>query len=123
MATFPSITPNSRVFTLGNPPQAEYSGVDGGSVRFLYGTKHIGFTLTFSYTSISEAETNSIYDHYDGQQGGLLPFDLPAAIWAGYSSIPVSSVDYQWRYASPPAITPNVTGRFSLTIELESVVI
>jgi len=123
MATFPSITPNSRIFGLGNYPQQEYTGTDGGSVRFLYGTKQLAQTLTFSYSSITEAETNSIYDHYDGQQGGLIPFDLPAVIWAGYSTVPVSAVDYQWRYAAPPAITPNVTGRFSLTIELESVII
>jgi len=123
MATFPSITPNTRVFGLGNYPQQEYSGVDGGSVRFLYGSKRVSQTLSFSYSSITEAETNSIYDHYDGQQGGLIPFDLPAAIWAGYSTIPVAAVDYQWRYAAPPAIEPTVTGRFSLTIELESVVI
>jgi hypothetical protein len=122
MATFPSITPNTRVFSLGNYPQQEYSGISGGSVRFLYGAKRIGQKLTFSYSSITETETNAIYDHYDEQQGGLIPFDLPAVIWAGYSNIPVSAVDYQWRYASTPAIEPTITGRFSLTIELESVV-
>lgn len=123
MANFPSITPNTRIFSLGNFPQAEYSGSSGGSVRFLYGTKRVGQRLTISFSSISEESTNDIYDHYAGQQGSLIPFDLPSAVWAGYATVPVDPVDYQWRYATPPSIEPTVNGRFSLTVELESVVI
>ena len=123
MATFPALTPNSRVFSLGNYPQNEYVGTSGGSVRFLNGTKRVGQRLTFAYVSLSEAQLHLIYDHFAGQEGGLIPFDLPNVIWAGYSSIPVSSLDYQWRYATPPAIETNANNRFSLTIELESVVL
>lgn len=120
MATFPSIAPNSRSLTFGNYPQGEYVGVSGGSVRFLYNTKRTNQLLSFSYTSITEEQLLSIYDHYDGQQGSLIPFDLPAVIWAGYSAAPISAVDYEWRYASSPESEPNFAGRFNVTIELES---
>lgn len=123
MATFPAIKPNTRTLSLGNYPQAEYTGRSGGSVRFLFNTKRVTQTLSFSYTSINESELTAIYDHYDGQQGSLISFDLPSALWDGYSSVPVSAVDYQWRYASLPDSEPNAPGRFSLTVTLESVIV
>lgn len=123
MATFPAIKPNTRVISLGNYPQAEFVGGSGGSVRFLFNTKRVTQTLSFSYTSINETELTAIYDHYDGQQGSLIAFDLPAVLWEGYSSVPISAVDYQWRYAAPPDSAPNAPGRFSLTVTLESVLV
>lgn len=122
MATFPAITPNTRSLSFGNYPQAEYSGISGGSVRFLYNTKRVEQKLVFSYLSITEAELALINGHYDTQEGSLIPFELPAAIWSGYSSVPVSVADYEWRYSSPPESEPNAPGRFSLTVELESVI-
>ena len=123
MATFPAIKPNTRSISLGNYPQAEFVGGSGGSVRFLFNTKRGTQTLSFSYNSINEAELAAINDHYDGQQGGLIAFDLPAVLWEGYSAVPISVVDYQWRYAAPPDSEPNAPGRFGLTVELESVIV
>ena len=123
MATFPAITPNTRMFSLGNYPQSEYVGTSGGSVRFLHGDKRFGQMLTFIYTSLNESQLFLIYEHFNGQEEGLIPFDLPNAIWAGYSSIPVSALEYQWRYASSPSVQPEAIDRFSVTIDLESVVL
>lgn len=122
MATFPTLTPNARSLTLGNTPQLEYTGASGGSVRFLNNTKRTAQKLTLTYESITEASLQLIFAHYEAQQGSLLPFDLPAAIWSGYTVVPVPAVDYDWRYASSPQVSPTVPGRFSLTIELQSVI-
>jgi hypothetical protein len=122
MATFPALTPNARTFVLGNFPQIEYVGTSGVSTRFLYNTGYAdSYKLTLVYNSLAEADINSLYNHYDGQQGSLIPFILPAAVWAGYDSVPVSALDYEWRYASPLAIEPSGVNRFSTTVELETV--
>ena len=123
MADFPSIKPNSRSISLGNAPQLEYSASSGANVRFLQGTKRVQQKLSMSFNAITETELYSIYDHYDGQQGSIIPFALPAVIWGGYTTQPISGVDYEWRYAGSFTVTPAGINRFSLQINLESVIV
>lgn len=123
MAIFPALKPNSRALSLGNTPQLEYSAISGANVRFLQGVKRVSQALTLAYNSISESELYLIYDHYEEQQGSLLAFDLPAVIWSGYTTIPVSSIDYQFRYAGAFSVTPTAPGRFSVEIVLITVIV
>ena len=123
MTAFPSLKPNTRSIELGDAPQLEFQGVSGATVRFLMGTNRITQTLSLTYNSITEAEYYLIFNHYEGQDGGFLAFALPAVIWEGYSTVPISAVDYDWRYAGPIEITPTVPGRFEVTVQLESVII
>jgi len=121
MATFPALKPNSRSLSLGDYPQQEYVGTNGVSLRFLYNsTQRVKQILTLEYRSLPESDISDIYTHYETQQGSLIPFALPAAVWAGYSSVPISVLDYEWRYAGPLSINPVALGRFSVTVELES---
>ena len=120
MATFPALTPNARSLSLGNYPQLEYTGVSGGSIRFLQNTLRVAQTLTLTYNAITEADLYLIRDHFETQQGTLIPFDLPAAVWAGYSTVPISQVDYEWRYAGTFSVEPNTPGRFNVEVQLES---
>ena len=122
MANFPAIVPNGRSFGLGNAPQGEHTGPDEVGVRFLFSeTKRIGQTLTLTFTALTEAQAYLITEHYNGQEGSLIPFDLPSEIWSGYSTVPVSASDYQWRYASTFNVeTGGFTGRFNITVELVS---
>jgi len=122
MATFPAITPNARTLTFGDYPQLEYSGPSGASVRFLQNTTRVRQRLILVFNSLTESQITSILDHYNGQEGSLIPFDLPAETWAGYATVPVSTVDYNWRYASAFSIEPSAVRRFSVSIELESVI-
>lgn len=123
MATFPALKPNSRSLSLGNTPQLEYNAVSGANVRFLQGTKRINQTLKLTYNSITESDLYLIYNHYEVQQGSLLSFPLPSVIWSGYTTIPVSTVDYQWRYEGSFTVAPTTPGRFSLEITLQSAII
>lgn len=125
MADFPALTPNARSLSLGNYPQEQYAGPSGVAVRFLYNqTKRIGQKLNLTFNALTEAQANSITEHYAGQEGSLLPFDLPSTIWTGYSSIPISSSDYQWKYAGTFAVnTAEVPGRFNIEVTLESVLV
>lgn len=124
MADFPSLTPNARSLSLGNYPQNEYVGPSGVALRFLYSeTKRVGQTLTLTFNALTETEANSITDHYTTQQGTLIPFDLPSTVWSGYSSVPISAVDYQWRYAGTFQVDrAPMVGRFKIEVTLESVV-
>jgi hypothetical protein len=120
MAEFPSLKPNSRSISLGNTPQQEYAAVSGANVRFLYGTQRVQQKLSMSFNAITESELYLIYDHFNGQEGSLIPFTLPAIVWSGYNTIPID--DYEWRYASALAVTPIGVNRFSLQVNLESVI-
>jgi hypothetical protein len=122
MTTFPLSTPNGRTLTLGDKPQLTYAGVSGATVKFLQGVNFVQQTLELVYNSLSESEIQSLYTHYNDQQSNLLPFDLPLGVWSGYSSVPVSAVDYKWRYAAPFQVSPSSVNRFSVTVELESVI-
>jgi hypothetical protein len=123
MAEFPSIKPNSRSISLGNAPQLEYAAISGANVRFLQGTKRVQQKLSMSFNAITESELYSIYDHYNGQEGSIIPFTLPAIVWSGYTTRPISSVDYEWRYAGTFTIAPVGVNRFSIQINLESVIV
>lgn len=123
MATFPALKPNGRSLSLGNTPQLEYNAVSGANVRFLQGAKRVNQTLTLTYISISESDLYLIYSHYEEQQGSLLSFPLPAIIWSGYSTVPISAVDYEWRYADGLSVAPSAVNRFSLEVTLQSAII
>jgi hypothetical protein len=118
MAVFPAIEPTSRALTFGDYPQLTYAAVSGGNVRFLQGTKRISQVLSLGYQYLSEAEAQQILDHYSGQEGTLLPFDLPSAVWAGYSTPPIDSVDYEWRYTGPFEVAIPAPIQYNMTIEL-----
>lgn len=123
MATFPAIKPNTRALNLGDTPQLTYTGTSGATIRFLQNTQRVTQTLTLSYNSITETEVTQIYDHYNGQEGTLISFPLPSAIWAGYTTVPISVIDYEWRYAGTLAIEAGTPGRFNLTVNLVSSII
>jgi hypothetical protein len=118
MATFPAIEPSTRALTFGDYPQLTYEGVSGGNVRFLQGSKRIAQILSLGYQFLTEADATLILDHYNGQEGTLLAFDLPLAVWAGYSTPPINSIDYEWRYTGPFEVAIPAPLRYNMTIEL-----
>lgn len=121
MATFPSLTPRTRSLSLGDIPQQVYRGTSGGEVRFKQGTSYIAQRLTLGYEYITESEAQQILDHYASQEGSLIPFDVSAAIWNGYTTSPVDSLNYQWRYTGPASVDIAAPMRYNIIVELETV--
>ena len=123
MADFPALTPNARQLTLGDFPQATHGGPSGINVRFLFNkTKGAEHLLTLSYVGLTETQANLITNHYVGQQGSLIAFNLPSVVWSGYSAVPVSASNYQWQYAGAFSVEQGgVTGRFNIEVDLLSV--
>lgn len=123
MATFPALTPNLRALDLGNYPQVVHVAASGINLRFLQGSKRINQILTLGYSNITETDLQLIYTHFETQEGTLIPFDLPAAVWSGYASVPISAVDYNWRYAGTISVDTGSPLRYNVSVQLLSVVL
>lgn len=121
MAVFPSLVPRTRSLTLGDIPQQVYKGTSGGDVRFKQGSDYVAQRLTLGYEYLTESEAQQILDHYAGQEGSLIPFDVSSAVWNGYTTPPVSSASYKWRYSGAFDVSIASPRHYSLTIELETV--
>ena len=121
MTTFPSLEPETRALIYGDYPQNVHEGLSGGNVRFKVGAKRISQRLTITYEYLTETEAQTLLTHYNGQNGSIVPFDLSSSVWAGYSTPPVSSSSYQWRYAQSFQISISSPNRYSTSIELISV--
>lgn len=123
MATFPALEPATRAFTLGDYPQLRHVGVSGDEVRFKTGSDRISQRLTLGYQYLVESQAQLLIDHYRGQQGSLISFDLPSIVWAGFASAPISAIDYEWHYLRVFSVEVASPRRYNITIDLESVVI
>lgn len=123
MATFPSLRPASRRYSMGSFPISEERGFGGGSIRFLHGATASRHTLELGYTFLTQAEAKLLRDHYRLQQGGYLSFSLSAEAWAGHSSmadlVPQSTA---WVYSRPPEENHRKGGLVDVTIALSSVI-
>lgn len=121
MADFPSLEPTTRVLTLGDTSQLTHDATSGVDVRFVYSTDRVLQRLTLGYEYLTESEAQEITTHFEGQQGSLIAFDLPSAIWSGYSTVPVSSSDYRWKYAGTFTVSLSSPQRYNASIELETI--
>jgi len=121
MTVFPSLEPTTRAFLYGNYPQNIHEGLSGGNVRFLVGTSRLLQRLTITYEYLTETEAQTLLTHYNGQNGSIEPFDLSSSVWAGYSTPPVSSSSYKWRYNNAFQISLSSPTRYSTSIELITV--
>ena len=121
MTTFPSLEPVTRALVYGDYPLNRHEGLSGGNVRFLIGNKRVIQRLTITYEYLTETEAQSLLTHFNGQDGTIEAFDLSSEIWLGYSTPPVSSSNYKWRYAQSFQISISAPNKYSTSIELISV--
>ena len=121
MTTFPSFEPDARQLDYGDYPQNIHEGISGGNVRFKLGNKRVEQILTIEYKYLSETQAQTLLTHFNGQNGTIEEFDLPSIIWSGYSTPPVSSSSYKWRYSKTFSMNVSAPKRYSTSIELVSV--
>lgn len=121
MADFPSLEPSARAFGLGNTSQIRHEAASGIDVRFVSGSDRVLQTLKLDYEYLQESEAQQILDHFYEQQGNLISFDLPSIIWTGYTTPPVSSSDYKWRYSAELSVSIAAPQRYNITAELETI--
>ena len=123
MATFPTLTPTSRLYIQGNFPSAIQSSSSGINTGFRQGNRRVGQVLQLAYTNLTETQVNLIRTHFDTQSGSFEIFFLSENTWSGYSTSPVPLVtDFAWLYNSPPSIKDSIlTNRWDIELELVSV--
>jgi len=121
MTTFPAIEPASRQLSFGDYPQLNHQGASGVGVRFLQGSNRVQQVLAVEWAFLSESEMYQILNHYIGQEGTMLPFDLPSVLWAGFTS-PLIGAEYEWRYAEPVDIQRAAPLTFNVSVQLVSVI-
>jgi hypothetical protein len=124
MAAFPAIEPSSRSYSIaGDFPMQEERAWPAGFIRYRTGLTPltaVGLPLDLGFEDVTESQLATIRAHYRNQQGGTIPFTLPAVIWQGHATaiVPTST---QWRYTSPPKEDGPQGGIYAVTVSLESV--
>ena len=121
MATFPELEPATRGYDFGQFPLTEEPSISAGTVRFGHGDEPQNYRLTLGYIDLADAEADLIRQHYQGQGGGYLSFQLPAIIWRGHSfSGNVAPYLTSWRYVETPAEDHARGGYVNVIVELGS---
>tara|TARA_R100000278_G_scaffold122868_1_gene110298 strand:- start:976 stop:1479 length:504 start_codon:yes stop_codon:yes gene_type:complete len=123
MATFPSITPSSRLFITGDFPSYIQSSSSGVTTGFRRGNRRIDQVLQLGFLNLTETQVNLFRTHFDAQSGSFQIFFLSENTWSGYTSPPVALVsDFAWLYSKPPKITDSqLNSRWDVDIELITV--
>lgn len=123
MASFPAIEPNARSYGItADLPMVVESAWPSGQVRYRPGyapTASAAMPLQLAYIDLSETQVQQIRDHYAAQQGGVVPFSLPAVIFQGISAA-LFPAGILWRYTEPPAEQQKAGSLFDVTVTLES---
>ena len=105
MATFPALMPGDRTWTPGTAPHTAHRTHGGREVRVRHSNASIGGRLRLTFYLLTRAEKLSLRDHYGGQLGGFLAFDIPAALLIGVAAPgTIDRLGYRWRYAGSPKV-------------------
>lgn len=122
MATFPALAPSTRSYSFGEYPVTTEAGFGGGSVRFLHNTTPNGITLDLTFNALTQANAALIRDHYRGQDGTHVSFELPDKVWIGQSSASnITASTTYWRYAQPPSEEHLEIGHITIAVQLVAV--
>jgi hypothetical protein len=104
MADFPQLIPSSRRYSLGEVPATAVEWLGALRVVHRFADATTGHRLTLVYDdATTDAEWLQIRNHWAGQEGGVLPFAVPAAVWCGHDDYGDITGGLQWRYASAPS--------------------
>ena len=121
MSLFPSIKPAKRDFTPGTLPVSTYNALSGKEVRVILGDTTFGHAIQLSFSNVQEPTVKLITDHWYGQSGTALAFNLPQAVWAGWAEYESAITPGQkWRYSGQPKISAVSPGIMNVSVELIS---
>lgn len=136
MAKFPNVTsdgqaikPSRRNFTLGEYPIKVYRSLSGKAIRRSFGNKPYGAVLELSFENVKETVLTAIYDHYHGQGGTTIGFELSDNVIAGLSSgtaakikagNPANDGSTIWFYQETPQVESTYRDLSTITISLIS---
>ena len=110
MATFPALTPATRVVTPAQFQVQQHSSMNGiyGSTLLCGAARNQLIEVTFA--ALSTADKDLIIDHYDGQNSGFLSFDVPNSLLSGFTPGDYITGGFLWRYSQPPEVVDRPIG-------------
>lgn len=121
-ANFPQIVPTTRRFRMGDIPSTTYTSLSGAVFRRAFGNKKTNYTLDLTFVNITDTNTLTLIEHYEGVKGTFRSFALPAKIFSGMSDDLTSEIqapsNVQWRYSRPLEVTSVRSNLSTLTISL-----
>lgn len=125
MPTFPTLTPAVRTWTPGDYLSAASVGISGRQVNVRISNAIKGSELRLEFVALTQAELNTLIQHYNGQQGSYQAFGLVSENWIGVSNPNNYTLSgYLWRYAEPPKVEDFAADdqtRFNVSLKLASV--
>lgn len=141
-ATFPSMKPTTRSFTMGDYPSRTYTSLSGAVFKRSFGNRATGYTLDLTFKNIGDTfevtegcgTVKQIVDHFRTVTNGTFKsFSLPEKVFAGlYSDEPNNTErvnnnlnptikqpdSITWRYAEPPKVQSVRSGLSTVTVKL-----
>jgi len=110
MATFPALTPATRVVSPAQFQVQQHSSMNGlyGSTLLCNSARDQLIEVTFA--ALSTADKDLIVDHYDGQDSGFLAFDVPNSLLSGFTPGDYITGGFLWRYNQPPEVVDRPIG-------------
>jgi len=110
MATFPALTPATRVVSPAQFQVQQHSSMNGiyGSTLLCNSARDQLIEVTFA--ALSTADKDLIVDHYDGQDSGFLAFDVPNSLLSGFTPGDYITGGFLWRYSQPPEVVDRPIG-------------
>jgi hypothetical protein len=117
MTTFPALQPQTRTYTPGQHPSTPLPVLSGNEISVRHTNGATGNTLRLTFAPITRADQFAIISHYN-IHGRFIAFDLATETLVA-SNITVQT-NYQWIYASSPAID-ETCATINVTVELELV--
>ena len=95
--------------------------MSGKETRVLLGDEPSNHVISLQFTNVLASKSDAIMAHWAGQQGTLLAFTLPEAVWAGWAEYAATiAPDLNWRYAAPPSVNTESPGVFTVSVRLVS---
>jgi hypothetical protein len=128
MTTFPALIPSTRTYSPGEYPITPHPLLSGSEIRVRHSNTVLGVRLRLTFQAASSADVVAVRNHYNGRQGGFLPFAIPVELLSGVTTpADFTPAGHQWVYASRPSVvdvpiagdTP--TNRHDLVVELVTV--
>jgi len=120
-AAFPELVPTARTFESGDFPVKTFKAQNGVEHRILYGSRRTNMKLSLTFANITDAEAESILDHYEAVQGtfGTLSVNMDSGKggWEGNEDALGAGVHgNSYRYEGPPQLVQVRSGISTVTV-------
>ncbi len=124
--SFPNFRPTQRPFVDPEYPVKYFTTLGGIEYARIYGSEPSGYRMQLTFVR-PNADCLLFRSHYHFTRGGFQTFTIPngSQIWSGLDfntsidfNTDIFSTPIQWRYESPPRITPLQGGGQYSTVEI-----